>query len=115
MLHAEHKNLYFIGLFQPLGCIWPLADYQAKIACQEILGHYQRPRDMLAAVSHEMLNPHYKFEKKLRHSTEVDYHKLRKELKRELKLAGIDIGQAPRGRKQHYKDFSSESSARHIA
>ena len=22
--HADYPNLYFIGLFQPVGCIWPL-------------------------------------------------------------------------------------------
>ena len=35
MMHAEYSNLYFIGLFQPVGCIWPLADYQAKLAYLE--------------------------------------------------------------------------------
>ena len=35
MMHADYLNLYFIGLFRPVGCIWPLADYQAKLACLE--------------------------------------------------------------------------------
>ena len=51
MMHADYGNLYFIGLFQPIGCIWPMADYQAKIACLEILGRYRRPNDMAAAIA----------------------------------------------------------------
>ena len=110
MLHTEHKSLYFIGLFQPLGCIWPLADYQAKIACEEITGSYQRPKDLTAAIAKEISNPHFDFQQSARHSTEVDYHRFRRELKTELKSVGVDIGQAPSGRKKHYKDFSTEKA-----
>jgi cation diffusion facilitator CzcD-associated flavoprotein CzcO len=85
MMHADIPNLYFIGLFQPLGCIWPLADYQAKIACREILGQYTRPNDIKTRIEHEIANPHYNFEGGTRHSTEVDYHKFRAELLSELK------------------------------
>ena len=84
MMHAEHPSLYFIGLFQPLGCIWPLADHQAKLACAEIQGRYQRPRDMPAAIAHELAHPHYRWEAAPRHSTEVDYHMFRRELLAEL-------------------------------
>ena len=80
-------SLYFIGLFQPLGCIWPLADHQAKLACAEIQGRYQRPRDMPAAIAHELAHPHYRWEAAPRHSTEVDYHMFRRELLAELAKA----------------------------
>lgn len=105
MMHPDYPNLYFIGLFQPLGCIWPMADYQAKLACQEILGRYRRPRDLNAAIEHELAHPHLKFEGGSRHSTEVDYHCFRKELKAELKTAGIDIGRPPEGIARRYKHF----------
>lgn len=91
MMHADYDNLYFIGLFQPLGSIWPMADYQAKLACAEVVGRYQRPRDMAAAIRHEMENPHADFAGGTRHSTEVDYHMFRDDLKLELRQAGIDI------------------------
>ena len=84
MMHAEHQSLYFVGLFQPLGCIWPLADYQAKLACADIHGRYQRPRDLPAAIAHEIAHPHYQWEAAPRHSTEVDYHMFRRELLAEL-------------------------------
>lgn len=108
MMHADYDNLYFIGLFQPLGCIWPLADYQAKLACQEILGHYRRPADMPKAIRKELSHPHIAFESGGRHSTEVDYHQFRRDLKSELKKAGVDIGSPPAGRWRHYKQFTAE-------
>ncbi len=91
MMHAEHENLYFIGLFQPLGCIWPASDHQANLACQEILGKYKRPKDMLKAVQHEMDHPHYHFEGGQRHAVEVDYNDFRAELVSDLKSAGVHI------------------------
>jgi len=107
MMHQDYKNLYFIGLFQPIGCIWPLADYQAKLACQEILGRYHRPTDMEAAVKWEMDNPHFEFGPGQRHAMEVDYHTFRNELKRELKKSGIDIGKSPAGKSKLYKNYSN--------
>jgi hypothetical protein len=92
MLHEHYSDLYFIGLFQPLGCIWPLADHQARLACAEILGRYQRPANLRAAIEREMAHPHYPFLGGQRHAVEVDYHRFRSELKRELATAGVDIG-----------------------
>ena len=112
MMHADFSNLYFIGLFQPLGCIWPLADYQAKLACREILGHYQRPRDMRGAIREEQANPHLDFESGSRHSTEVDYHCFRRDLKKELAKAGIDIGKPPAGKPGRYKHFMGPARSR---
>ncbi|WP_166263962.1 flavin-containing monooxygenase [Marinobacter caseinilyticus] len=113
MMHPDYRNLYFIGLFQPLGCIWPLADYQAKLACLEILGKYQRPADLAGAIQHEIDHPHLKFDTGSRHSTQVDYHKFRHDLKVELKKAGIDIGQPPKGLPGYYKHFAAANQTDH--
>ena len=107
MMHADYKNLYFIGLFQPIGCIWPLADYQAKLATLEILGKYQRPVDMKTAIKKEIENPHFNFGPGQRHAMEVDFHTFRGELKRELKKAGVYIGRPPAGNKKLYKSYAS--------
>ena len=106
MMHPDYANLYFIGLFQPIGCIWPLADYQAKLACLEILGKYERPRDIAARIKNEVEHPHFDFGPGQRHAMEVDYHTFRKELKEELKKAGVDIGKSPAGNKKLYKSFA---------
>ncbi|MGH8445706.1 MAG: flavin-containing monooxygenase [Solimonas sp.] len=96
MFHDSVPNLYFIGLFQPLGCIWPLADYQARLACLDVLGRYRRPPDMKAAIEHERRNPHFKFVETPRHSTEVDYADFRKDLFAELKKAGDGPHERPK-------------------
>ena len=107
MMHEKYQNIYFIGLFQPIGCIWPLADYQAKLACMEILGKYRRPSDTKSAIDYEVKNPHFDFDPGQRHAMEVDFHLFRKELKAELKKAGIDIGKSPAGNKKLYKSFQT--------
>ncbi len=66
MRHPTIPSLYFIGLFQPIGCIWRLADYQARIASLLISGR-------LTA----------QFE--LSHGIEVDYFSFERQLRRELK------------------------------
>jgi hypothetical protein len=86
MIHPEIDDLFFIGLFQPLGCIWPLADYQGQLAAKAITGVWRRPNDLAARVRYEMEHPHYAFSKERRHSTEVDYHLFRAELLEELAL-----------------------------
>jgi hypothetical protein len=103
MMHADYDNLYFIGLFQPVGCIWPMADYQAKLACLEILGRYARPKNLPAAIRYEIEHPHYKFSGGQRHAVEVDYMGLRNDLAKDFKTAGVDIGKPPAGKKNAYK------------
>jgi hypothetical protein len=109
MMHPDHPTLYFIGLFQPVGCIWPLADYQAKLACLEILGRYRRPDDLKNAVQYEIAHPHFDFEGGQRHAMEVDYHSFRRDLANELLKAGVDIGKSPMGKKDRYKVFETMS------
>ncbi|MET0225857.1 MAG: hypothetical protein ABW187_05395, partial [Dokdonella sp.] len=110
MMHAEYPNLYFIGLLQPTGCVWPLADYQAKLACAEIRGSYRRPADLESAIRHELGRSPFAQARGLRHSTEVDYHAFRDELKAELAKAGIDIGRPPMGIASRYKSFRVQTA-----
>lgn len=84
MIPADQPGLYFIGLFQPLGCIWPLAEHQGRIAARATSGRWRRPADLKARIAHEMAHPHYPFQRTRRHATEVDYHRFRKELLAEL-------------------------------
>ena len=105
MMHADYPNLYFIGLLQPTGCVWPLADYQAKLACAEIRGRYRRPADLPSAIRRENDRSPFAQALGLRHSTEVDYHAFRDVLKAELAQAGIDIGRPPLGVPSRYKSF----------
>lgn len=85
MMHERYDNLYFIGLFQPQGCIWPLSDFQSQIAARIISGQMKRPANLAKKIAAEMKNPHYKFKEHTRHAIEVDYHIYRRELKQMLK------------------------------
>lgn len=80
MMHPDRENLYFIGLCQPQGCIWPLADYQSKIVARIISGKLERPRDLHRKIAKEINKPHHQFKSNMRHALEVDYHKFRREL-----------------------------------
>lgn len=80
MMHAEFDSLYFIGLCQPQGCIWPLADYQAKIVARIISGSLKRPDNLPEKIAQEIKKPHYRFKSNARHAIEVDYHMFKREL-----------------------------------
>ena len=84
MMHPAIANLFFIGLFQPIGCIWRLADYQARIAALQIMGRLRRPPDVAARGEREVNARRARFGTAARHLVEVDYHDFRRALLREL-------------------------------
>lgn len=84
MFHPQYRNLYFVGMFQPLGCIWPGAELQAKIMARELAGLWQRPNNIADLCQREISHPHYKQIDTPRHTITVDYHRFRKELLRLL-------------------------------
>lgn len=84
MMHRRIANIFFLGLFQPLGCIWRLADLQARIAALQIAGKLERPGDIDARIDKEIRSPHWRFDHAARHAIEVDYHDFRRELVQEL-------------------------------
>ena len=90
MIPADIDNLYFIGLFQPIGAIWSLADYQARIAALQATGKLKRPGDLAARIAREKQKRHWDFDKSPRHATEVDFYEFRKTLRAEL--VGLTIG-----------------------
>ncbi len=85
MMHPEYDNLYFIGLCQPQGCIWPLADYQSQIVGRIISGRLKRPEKLKKKIAKEIDKPHHQFKSNMRHALEVDYHQFRRELLAMLK------------------------------
>lgn len=84
MIHPDYNNLFFIGLFQPQGCIWPLADFQAKIAANMITGALSKPEDIWSKIKKETKIIQKRFTPSARHILEVDYHAFRKMLLNEL-------------------------------
>jgi len=86
MMHPEHESLYFIGLCQPQGCIWPLADLQSKIAARIIAGSLNRPAQIQTRLAKEISKQQACFKSDPRHALEVDYHSFRQELLDTLKI-----------------------------
>ncbi len=87
MMHPRIPSIYFIGLFQPIGCIWRLADHQARIAALQIAGRLARPADIGRRVRKERERRHWRFDPSRRHALEVDYYAFRRELMAELRAA----------------------------
>lgn len=84
MFHPEYHDLFFIGMFQPLGCIWPGSELQSKLLANYIVGDWQMPANIKALCNKEVTNPHYKQIQTPRHTITVDYHMFRKSLLKHL-------------------------------
>lgn len=84
VFHADHPTLFFIGLIQPMGCIWPLADLQSKLVANTLIGNWHPPANIRELIEWEVKHPAYDFVKTPRHSVEVDYHLYSKALLRHI-------------------------------
>jgi len=84
VFHRHLRDVYFIGLFQPIGCIWPLAELQAKLVANHIIGNYQLPADMESRIATEVDTIRRTFAETPRHTIEVDYHPFQARLLREM-------------------------------
>lgn len=84
VFHRHLRDLYFIGLFQPIGCIWPLAELQARLVANHIVGNYRLPADMESRIARELDTIRRTFAQTPRHTIEVDYHPFQARLLREM-------------------------------
>ena len=91
MMHPEIDNLYFIGLFQPLGCIWPGSELQSKIMARELAGKWSRPSNIKKMIQDELKHPDFHQINTPRHTITVYYHRFRKRL----------LGQLPKNYRNH--------------
>ena len=84
MIHPRFDNLHFIGLFQPLGCVWPAAELQAKIMARRLAGTWSPPRDLDAAIANELAHPDVRQVESPRHTITVDFPAFRRRLLAQL-------------------------------
>jgi Flavin-binding monooxygenase-like len=84
MLPEKVANLYFIGLFQPLGCIWPGSELQAKLAARHLAGLWQPSRPIAQLIEHELAHPDVKQVASPRHTITVNDEAFRARLRKEL-------------------------------
>ena len=84
MFHPTLRNLFFLGLFQPLGCIWPLAELQAKIMARYLAGTWTIPADLEQKIRHELEHPDFSQLNTPRHTITVGYDEFRQRLLKQL-------------------------------
>ena len=85
VFHPDHKSLFFIGLVQPQGSVWPLSEAQARLVAQLLTGRFQLPSHWQQLAHEEGRNIGRQFLKSQRHSVEVHYLPYLRKLE---KLAG---------------------------
>ncbi|MBK8195371.1 MAG: NAD(P)-binding domain-containing protein [Lewinellaceae bacterium] len=82
VFHPEHPSLFFIGLIQPQGSVWPLSEAQARVVARLIKGQLSLPAKWSALAYAEGDAVEREFLKSPRHAVEVHYlpylHKLKK-------------------------------------
>ncbi len=75
VFHPDHRNLFFIGLLQPLGAIMPLAQAQSEWVADYLAGRYHLPPD--AALRKDIRDEREKMFKRYvrskRHTMQVDF------------------------------------------
>jgi len=84
MFHQEYHDVFFVGMFQPLGCIWPGSELQSKLLANYLIGTWKMPKNIKALCEREVTHPHYKQINTPRHTITVDYHLFRKSLLKHL-------------------------------
>lgn len=82
VFHPSMKHLYFIGLVQPQGCIWPLAEAQAQVVAATIQGRVRLPANLAERAGEEAGRIERRYTASARHTVEVDYHEYLRELQR---------------------------------
>ncbi len=87
MMPAGRDDLFFIGLIQPIGCIWALADYQAELAARLIAGTWTPPNNVGERIKRQMAMDARQFERSARHAVQVDFHDYKRKLEAELARA----------------------------
>ncbi len=87
VIHPDYKNLFFLGLIQPLGAIMPLAEIQSKWIAQLLTQKTALPSDEFMWLDIEKtensLKKRYKESK--RHTIQVDFYDYKAVLEKEMK------------------------------
>lgn len=84
MIRPEIPNLFFIGLYQPLGAIFPLAEQQAILAAEYLAGRCALPdaATMERQIARERAAMFKRYYQSKRHTMQVDFHPFMRQLQR---------------------------------
>jgi dimethylaniline monooxygenase (N-oxide forming) len=107
VFHPDHRDVFFIGLLQPLGAIMPLAEAQGKWVAAYLRGEYHLPAPaaLRKDVERERAKMFKRYVASKRHTMQVDYDNYLYELGREMargaeraRAAGFALPVPPRAR-----------------
>lgn len=82
--HPKLRSLFFVGLVQPQGAIWPLSDLHAQLVANHLVGNLSLPDDIERAAEKDSDFISKEFTKSPRHTVEVHYHQHRTTLEKAL-------------------------------
>lgn len=87
VIHPDYANLYFIGLFQPIGAIMPIAEWQSKWVAELLAGTATLPNqvEIKRAIAIEQKRVRRQYVDSSRHTMQIDWYPYVNEIKRELK------------------------------
>ena len=109
VFHPTARDVYFIGLLQPLGAIMPIAAAQSEWVCDHLAGRYALPDPaaLRADIEAERERMFKRYVASKRHTMQVDYDDyladLAKERKRGAERArahGFRLPMPPRARRR---------------
>lgn len=86
VFHPEYEDLFFLGLIQPNGSIWPLADLQARLVAKALVA--ETPPESVAVREGRTERYRGTYVASPRHALEVDFFRYRRALRRELERTG---------------------------
>ncbi len=82
VFYPEYPNLFFIGLVQPQGCIWPLSEVQACLVARILMGRVHLPDNWRQQAYVEAQRIEKSFLRRPRHALEVHFLPYLKTLQR---------------------------------
>ncbi|AXR67623.1 flavin-containing monooxygenase [Leptospira mayottensis] len=87
MIKPEFKNLFFVGLFQPLGPIAPLVEFQGKWISEYLIGNYEMPsvQEMSKSIEKYESKTRKRYATSKRHTIKVDFESFLYDMKSEFK------------------------------
>ncbi|MBI2826514.1 MAG: NAD(P)-binding domain-containing protein [Planctomycetia bacterium] len=87
MFKAGIDNLFFIGLFQPLGAIFPISEKQACLAGEYLCGRYALPSEaeVQRTIQAQRDAMFRRYVKSKRHTMQVDFDSFLRGLKRDMR------------------------------
>ncbi|MDX2052279.1 MAG: NAD(P)-binding domain-containing protein [Polyangiaceae bacterium] len=87
VFHPEHPGLFFVGLCQPLGAIFPLAEVQSRWIAEYLNADYALPskESMLAQLERDRIALKKRYVRSARHTLQVDVERYLRAVEKERK------------------------------